>query len=462
MARPPPPPPPNAAPPPPVPSTDDHRSDTEEEVTEYEADYDTDMANKVAHRDALKAQHGKDKAEVEDDTPIQSPTATPPQVPTRAVPPLPPTTSLPPSARQSVDMPRAPPPAPPPQPPAVPPVEEDDNGYDPYRYDPGSQAPGSPPPPPQTAGSMASMGSLERPGTGRSQPRRSMDTPRPPGSRSSMDTPPRSSGGRRSMDQSRPFNEHIARDLELSPESRWWTTPDTLPPSLSQRAKDLIFEAEESSSTRRGGRTTITRDIYILFHDYSQTILTVRYDRDDPINTASFEQRHEPPPPQLRQDQLEENAQNLGAKIFGHVKAKEQQTVGDGEPHSLIVDAFTSVPNVLPPVGHRGYGALVYANLANASVQQYDEIRPGDIITFRNAKFQGHKGGLHQKYSMEVGKPDHVAIVADWDGTKKKVRAYEQGREKKKVTIEGYRMADLKSGEAKVWRVVGRDWVGWD
>lgn len=63
---------------------------------------------------------------------------------------------------------------------------------------------------------------------------------------------------------------------------------------------------------------------------------------------------------------------------------------------------------------------------------------------------------------MEVGKPEHVAVVVDWDGTKKKIRAYEQGREKKKVTVEGYKMADLRSGECKVWRVVGREWVGWD
>jgi len=49
----------------------------------------------------------------------------------------------------------------------------------------------------------------------------------------------------------------------------------------------------------------------------------------------------------------------------------------------------------------------------------------------------------------------------DWDGTKKKVRVFEQGREKGKVKVEGFKMGDLKSGEVKVWRVVGREWVGW-
>lgn len=66
-------------------------------------------------------------------------------------------------------------------------------------------------------------------------------------------------------------------------------------------------------------------------------------------------------------------------------------------------------------------------------------------------------------------------MVADWDGTKKKIRVWEQkgkdggkGKEKEvvpggaKVKEESYRVADLKSGEVRVWRVMGRGWVGWD
>merc|ERR1711964_762921 len=65
------------------------------------------------------------------------------------------------------------------------------------------------------------------------------------------------------------------------------------------------------------------------------------------------------------------------------------------------------------------------------------------------------------KYSMEVGKPDHVGVVAEWDGTKKKVRAWEQGRESKKVKLESFKLDDLRSGEVKIWRVMPRSWVGW-
>lgn len=258
------------------------------------------------------------------------------------------------------------------------------------------------------------------------------------------------------MDQNRPHFDFVAQEIDPGLGSQWWLKPNTLPPVLQGRAKDLSFEIEQSSTG-----SAITKDVYILFHDYSQTVLQVSYDQTDPVN-ATITQRHEAPPPQPRQDQLEDLHIQYGTKILNGAKTKENTVVGDGEPSTLIRELLKLAPHALIPVGSRAYGCLVYANLANASVQHLDEIRPGDIISFRNARFQGHRGGLHQKYTTEVGKPDHVGIVVDWDGTKKKIRAYEQGRESKKCKIESYKVGDLRSGEVKVWRVAGRSWVGWE
>ncbi|KAG0640619.1 hypothetical protein HOY80DRAFT_1041379 [Tuber brumale] len=463
MGRPPPPPPPTG--PPPRASMDEPRpdfagsqrqSDTEEEVTEYEADYDTDIGNKVAHRDALKGKEvGRRDGHDDDDegTPLPSPVIAP-QAPPRNVPlppPPAPPSNPPPSrkGRQSMDMPRAAPPPPPPAPPSQEPERYEGPGdYDPYNYE--SPRLASPPPPP-TSG-LPPPPPHQAPPPQRDQPRGSTG-------RQSMDSS-RPAAGRRSMEQGRPVAEFVARAVDLGERSQWWMAPNTPPPIFQNRSKELYFEVEESTSTRRGGRTTVTKDVYVLFHDYSQTVVTARYDRDDPAN-ASLEQRHEPPPPNPRQDQLEEFQTKYGANIYNGAKSRENTVVGDGEPHTLIYELFKLVPNALSPAGHRSYGALVYANLANANTILNDEIRAGDILSFRNAKFQGHKGGLHQKYSMDVGKPDHVAIVVDWDGTKKKVRAYDQGRESRKVKIDSFKIGDLRSGEVKVWRVVGRDWVGW-
>jgi myosin tail region-interacting protein MTI1 len=222
-----------------------------------------------------------------------------------------------------------------------------------------------------------------------------------------------------------------------------------------------MFEMEDNSSSRRGGHTTVLKSVYVLFPDYSQTIVTAHFDAKAPQD-VTLDQRHEPPPPRLRQDQLEQYYSMYGAQIASHLKSMENTIIGDGTPHAVVLETLSKLKDVLMPIGTRAFGAPVYANLANATVQQFDEIRPGDIVTFRNAKFQGKHGAMHAKYSMEAGKPDHVGIVADWDGTKKKIRALEQGRESRKCKVESFRLGDLRSGEVRVWRVMPRAWVGWE
>lgn len=261
--------------------------------------------------------------------------------------------------------------------------------------------------------------------------------------------------------------DFIARDIDLAEGSLWWTQPNT-PPPVTQGRPDVGFEMEESTNSKRGGKTIVSRDVYILYQDYSQTVVTSRFDAHQPQD-VQLEQRHEPPPNKLRQDQLENWWTRYGASIAKTVeKSVGASAIGDGTAHSFILDLLKNLPGSLAPVGTRAYGALVYANLGNATVQQFDEIRSGDVVSFRNAKFQGKHGGLHTKYSLDV--VGHVGVVVEWDGTKKKLRVAEQGRDVKekkkdkkgKVEVESYRLEDLRSGEVRVWRVVGRDFVGWD
>ncbi|UKZ82535.1 hypothetical protein TrVFT333_010324 [Trichoderma virens FT-333] len=235
----------------------------------------------------------------------------------------------------------------------------------------------------------------------------------------------------------------IAGDIDLAVQSGWWKQSNQLPPVLQGR-KDIHFECDESTTTNEGEKTIITRETFVLFQDYSQTIITARYDPYDPTT-----------------DQMEEAYDTFGRRISASAIAKKDQVVGDGTAPSFVLEMIRPLEDALLPISTRSYGALVYANMANASTQQHDVIRPGDIITIRNAKFQGKHGPMHAKYSSEVGKPDHVGVVAEWDGTKKKVRAWEQGRDGKKVKQESYKLDDLRSGEVKIWRVVSRSWVGW-
>ncbi|RYP49121.1 hypothetical protein DL768_005118 [Monosporascus sp. mg162] len=478
QSRPPPPPPPGV---PSRASTADERvaspmkpgpldNGEETENTEYEGDYDTDIASSAPHKDALKS-HERE-ASLDDSTSVLSPVSdTPPSLP----PPVPtaaaPMTGPPPvpsrsvhSPRASVDVPRAAPPPPPP--PKEAPQSHVIDDYDPYNYN-GSQAvPAShshsvstqeeaqptqeatpsyqAPPPPRGPPSAPA------PIPARAPPRQSLDVQRPGGVRRSVDAP------RPSISAETGF---MANDIDLATQTNWWLSPNGLPPAYQGR-QDIYSETKDSTVSGPDGRTSVTKEIFILFQDFSQTVITVVFDPQDPSSTE-IEQRHEAPPRTLRQDQLEQAYERYGRQITSAVTPKINSVVGDGTPHGLVYELLKPFPDALRPVGKRAYGALVYANLANASTQMNDEIRPGDIVSFRNAKFSGKHGPMHAKYSTEVGKPDHVAIVAEWDGTKKKVRAWEQGRESKKCKQESFKLDDLRSGEVKVWRVMPRSWVGW-
>ncbi|KAF2730839.1 hypothetical protein EJ04DRAFT_514967 [Polyplosphaeria fusca] len=525
---PPPPPPPTGAPPSRQGTMDLKKKSLDRggEETEYEGDYDTDIASGATHKDALKAharESSLDDSTIADETP-RSPPGVPPLPPSlpRAVPPPPP--GQPPS-RVSTDGPRA---APPPIPTSPRAQEEDD--YDPFRYagpasrpmpptpkgpppapqslpplpshppppssrppPPGVPPPGMPPLPPVPPMSQQQdeASSDEDDLYSSPPPRKSHDRPPPPPpqapphqhrpppppqeraapppppaepsqparapmGRKSLDVNRAVQQGRVSMDQPRPSasQEFIAADVDLGASTHWWTQPNMAPPSLQGR-KDILIDMDQSQSG-----TTIEKAIFVLYMDYSQTIITAQFEQHN-VSDVQLEQRQEPPPAKLRQDQLEAAHEQFGMRIAKDVESKQNTVVGDGTPHGLIHELLRPYADALRPVSTRSFGALVYVNLANASTQQYDEIRPGDIVSFRHAKFEGKHGAMHAKYKLEVGKPDHVGVVVEWDGSKKKVRVWEQARESKKVKPESFRMGDLRSGEVRVWRVMGRSWVGW-
>lgn len=350
------------------------------------------------------------------------------------------------------------------------PWEHEDDEYDPYKYPAPSARQAAPPPLPPSALSPRrepeedDLYSASPPRYFTSPPQdRAVPQPptKPSSSRHSVDVPRSAGTTRRSVDLNRMSMEtgFVANDVDLAVVTRWWAQPNGVPPVFQNR-KDILFESEDTPSQKRGGKLTITKEVYVLFQDYSQTIITAQFDAQD-VTDVKLTQRHEQPPSRLRQDQLEQAHEQFGRQIYEGAVAKKETVVGDGTPHGLVQELLKPLAGVLLPVGTRAYGALVYGNLANASTQQNDEIRPGDIITFRNTKFQGKHGSLHAKYNVEVGKPDHVGIVAEWDGTKKKVRAWEQGRESRKNKMESFKLDDLRSGEVKIWRVMPRSWVGW-
>lgn len=248
------------------------------------------------------------------------------------------------------------------------------------------------------------------------------------------------------------------REENIQDGRQWWQDPGS-PPTVFRNRPDLIYEIEDSTSTKRGGHTSITREVYILFSDYSQTIVTAQYDRDEP-SRATLAQRHLPPPPQPSKLELEARHDQVGHQVVALAQSRLGATIGDGSPLAFVQEIFSKLENCLPSAGARAHGALIYSNFGNSSTKQFDEIRPGDIVAFRTAVFQGH-GGLRGKVVTEIGKPDHVAVIQEWNGSKKKLKVLEQRQEIRRVSHSSYKIGELKSGEVHVFRPMPRSWVDW-
>ncbi|ORY83610.1 hypothetical protein BCR37DRAFT_378578 [Protomyces lactucae-debilis] len=249
------------------------------------------------------------------------------------------------------------------------------------------------------------------------------------------------------------FGDYLSKDVSFGSAADW---AKGFPALLSQR-QDLVCDVKEHTDAEH---STTTRDACILFQDHSQLIVSVVSDSNSG-EVLQFDQVHRPPPALASREKLEAEHERYGNTLLDKAKRLNNTVVANGDALTFVSSIVKSLPGAIPPIGARTFGAPVYLNLANASVTVQDEIRPGDIIAFRNAKFTGHKGAMKSKYSLDVGKPDHCAIVIDWDGTKKKVRVYEQGREGKKVSEASYKLKDLRSGEVKVFRAVSWQYCGW-
>lgn len=238
-----------------------------------------------------------------------------------------------------------------------------------------------------------------------------------------------------------PSRDHfLAADVDLAETSHWWSMPESLPPSLHDRT-DVLFEIDENIINKRGRKISST-DIYVLYVDYSQTVVSVQYDMANPKSVLLLEQRHQGPPQPPSQAELQETYAQIGASIAQAVESAKDCTVGDGSAYDLVLQTIKSVPRALLPVDRRAFGALLYAN--SSMRHQSVVIRAGDIVTFHH---------------RDDNSPEHVGVIHEWDPVGEKVCVWEQGRVSEKVSVE---TLDLIAGEINVWRVMGRESVGWE
>ncbi|OWB85591.1 hypothetical protein B5S33_g4260 [[Candida] boidinii] len=232
----------------------------------------------------------------------------------------------------------------------------------------------------------------------------------------------------------------------------WWVARK-LPGD--SKFKHVLYETFSVNMEKRCSRSVLFLDYYILNEDYSQIIWELSCDANHPENILSYSETLLPTP-SASQEYLKKASSTYGPKIIELAKLALRTSLKQ-EFISWIVDQLP--PTVLRNVG-KSYGIVIHRNIDNKDFRNYDKIRPGDIFSAIHAKFES-LSALHKK-SFELGssRQPHMAVISEFDKVKNKFRVLEQDS-RGVVQESSYKFSDMKSGCIEVFRVVGKNYVGW-
>lgn len=252
-------------------------------------------------------------------------------------------------------------------------------------------------------------------------------------------------------------------ELNEANESSGWWIKDAVPDSMEANVgTDFIFEVDRQKLTKRGGREVVLKDYYILFHDLSQIVLELQYESDDPRTTLSVTNAYVKPPVVNRRDVLDRYHSQYGSAVVNAAQGLVNSRVSNGFANTVFQQVNKATDGaLLSPIGNKSYGVTVYKN-QNGSATKYDDIKPGDILCMKHAKFTAHGlGGLSTKtVTYGDGNQFFNGVIVEIDHKKDKLRvldADDSGAVKK----ESFKINDLKSGRLRVFRFVDRQFVGW-
>jgi hypothetical protein len=158
-------------------------------------------------------------------------------------------------------------------------------------------------------------------------------------------------------------------------------------------------------------------------------------------------------------------AQTIGQKMADFCKANLGKQVGDGDCYDLAAQALKAAgakPRFIfkdhPEKGDYVWGTLIYSREVEdgkpKETATVTQIQPGDVIQFRNARFQGRRPG-GGKYSLTA--KHHTAVVHEVrnKGTVVVVLHQNWGG-KKLVTQSTFALGDLTSGWIRIDRAISR------
>ncbi len=315
--------------------------------------------------------------------------------------------------------------------------------------------------PPRRQGSSASYASQDAPPVPieRSTPGSELPpiAPVPTRTEASLPPPPASSAPASSISVGA---RQSSRDLDLMPSSRWWRhgiNPLRLPPTVAGRPDAILYA--DTSSNADSGVQVHRADIYMLFEDYSTTVISLSFQDDDLDEShTSLTQRHNFPPAKPSTSDLKQWSSQIGsslAKLASDASKQSNSPIGDGSPRAFVQHLISQLSSTaLPPVGH-SLGAPILTQVGPTIMESFDEVRPGDVVSCTTADFRGKKGLAPYHATFGSQTDPTLAIVVEVETKKNKLRCILQSPNNKKVLPDevSLRLDDLKSGIVKVCRV---------
>lgn len=254
----------------------------------------------------------------------------------------------------------------------------------------------------------------------------------------------------------RHLDEVMADLIPFDTKSGWWTR-NRLPESLRGRTgKDLEYEVDTHEVIRRGQASTVFKDYYVLYSDLSQLIIQIQYDKGNPIESVELINAKLKAPPPFRQELLREYSLTIGETTLFNAKRLQEFN----HPNSVVSNIFTqfkmSCPWILQPVGKKVFGVTVYKSV-NKQETVLEAMRPGDIVCMKNVWF----ADVDQKQFVVGDDGIYSAVIVYHDEENDRIRVIEND-ESGLIQVRNFQLNEIKSGHVRVFRVVKRDYIGWD
>lgn len=238
--------------------------------------------------------------------------------------------------------------------------------------------------------------------------------------------------------------------------------PMVLPKSL----EGLNYSTSFKYSTQGGiggMKKTSTREFNVRLKDLSKIKYSFSWVNED-LNLATVKiDEYMPSPIDARVPQnadLVTYSQQYGENVAGYSLHNEGQKVARGECWDLAKFALEEGCGGKAFVStyyHHGYPILEVHGTPNDPTNmrpQLDDVRRGDILQFKTAKFENKATGSTQT----AGDPDHTSVVIDKVGGK--IYVLEQNVGGVKIVKRGeYEIANITQGSVVAYRPMPAGWA---